>query len=356
MRCSTRISFRLFSTASDTHLTRWMSAASLSVLQEDLRVAGIERISHNEAIELMQHTLSLKRKNDPKFRGKIPIEVTRLVSSSVVDHVQSLSPSDLTTLVVGIGDSDKCVDEFLMYRIARTSEKRLHEFAVSDLVRMAGVYSKRDLEDEKLLIGIADILCESVSPMSQKVSLMRSLSALRIHHEGLIRATIESIEGLSRIHEKDAISLLISFAELDTHCPELTGRLWEAVDKHKLNISHDDEYGLVFAAMWLPTNSEVVDRIVKHAKSENRIRKRIQLFADAIQVGMIQRSPVEGVTPSSRPNQVRSKPRNSYTRNDNDGSISSGLHYEVANVLKSMKLNPQLEVPVSSFIIDTVIE
>jgi hypothetical protein len=213
------------------------------------------------------------------------------------------------------------------------------------------------LEDEELLDGIADNISSSESSASQKVSVLRALSALRIRHERLISETISCVASLHKIHEKDAISLLISLAELDVDAPELTVRLWDGVDNHKLSISHDDEYGLLFAALWLPTKVGVIDRIVAHARSQNRIRKRIQLLVDGIHYGLVHRKIVSGVHPSEAPKIRRSQTRKSgkLIYDANDGSVSSGLHMEVANVLSSMKLVHELEVPASSFIIDTVV-
>ena len=321
-----------------------MSSSTMSGL---LQAVVSLKPSPQEAVSIMDHCIKLKTSNDAKFRGRIPIEVVRVVSQAVEDSLESLSPTDITTLVVGVGDNSKSMDEYLMYLMARTLTHRINEVDTDQLVRMVETYCRRDLCDEDLLNAIVSrLISPALHPsLPQLISILRCLSLVKFRHDELIGLITTLARKAPKLLGKDAISLLIAMAELDIHHPTLTTALWAKVAEHKLILSHDDEFGLLFAFLTLPHRwpslPAVVDRIVK----DDRIRNRMNLLSDCIASGVVPPGFAEGVTlPPKLP-----------TRSKRGHPVSSGLHREVANSLEGIGLDPKHEVPTSSFIIDILV-
>jgi hypothetical protein len=318
------------------------------------------QLNPKACVDLMQKAIELKNVNDPKIRGRISRDVVRLISDAVLPGLSELSASDLMTLVRGVSDNAKCLDEFLMFKIARESMKRLEEFAVTDLVEMAKAYCTRELDDDELLEAISKrITADPGVTFPQLVGVLRSLSKVILRDEALIYKTIQSMPIAKSLWEKDAISLLIALAELDVKQSETFEILWEKFDLRKQSISHDDEYNIIFSHCWFPNRStSSLQRIISRASKQNRIKKRLQLLSDCMHYNLIPGGHFEDIPQPSKPAiWPRGKARINWDRTmvDEIGSVSSGLHLEVASVLQTMGYETFLEVPASSFIIDTVV-
>lgn len=323
-----------------------IEASTLSEFQSLLVSAYKMRVSSAAAVDLMKRCIELKNVNDVKYRGRIPTEIVRIVSDATVDCLDQLNEDSILTLVVGASDCNKSVDEYLLYRIARSVLPRIESFSIDQLITIATAYCKRDLMDLELLDAITGHLA-SISPdppIGKLIHLLRAVSQVRLKPEALIQVIITRSRK-ERLLGKDAISLIIAMAELDIEEPRLSSFLWSLVEKHKLIFSHDDEYGLTFAYMRMKGSPTVITRIAERACRENRINKRIQLLRDCTTAGIVA---VDTTLPQTRSGNKKegSAPQN---------SMSSGLHLEVNNVLESMGHFPVLEVPAGSFILDTVL-
>jgi hypothetical protein len=335
-------SFRAFCVS-----TKLSGVESLSSLNEyALSLAPTTDIS--TALALASKALALKKRADSKLRGRIPCSIIDRVSASALPHLSGLSTGDLTILVSCVGDNEKSMDDFLMYKLARTIAPRLTEFTSKQLSEIAFVFAKQDLDDEELLRGIGrQVAGDPEGRISILTSVFKSLSRMRIREEPLISRLQEVVKDTPRIWEKDAISLLIGFSELDIHDPELVGRLWSIVSESNQPISQDDEYFLLASYLWCPVSTPLIQKMINRAKSENRIKKRIQLLSDCIAYGLVPYHQIRGLPPKSG---LRSP-----KRAKENWSVSSGLHLEVANALESIGVKAALEAPASSFIIDAVV-
>lgn len=330
---------------SSPHIKRLIAASNLPEFEGLLADLAKTKLNVQSALGLMRRCIELKRVGDAKYRGRIPYKLVRMISDVTVEHLEEMNQDDIVTLVIGASDSNKSMDEYLLYRIARCIIPRIALFSVDQLITVGSAFCKRELVDLELLESITSHL-SIISPdpsLGKLIHLLRSLSQVRLKPSDLVgrifdRATKERLLG------KDAISLLIAMAELDIEAPELSNNLWLIVEKHKLIFSHDDEYGLVFAYMRMNGSREVINRIVERASRENRISKRIKLLSDCASVGIV---PAGSPLPGFR--------RDAKSKDQIHPSVSSGLHLEVTNVLEAMGYSPVLEVPAGSFILDTVL-
>ena len=338
-----------------------LSKSSLSELYD--AVGSFEgELDPHTGVQLMQKALALKAANDPRVRGRISREFVNRISTAVLAKLESLSADDLTTLVLGVCDNTKCLDEFLMYKIAREVVRRITEFSTKQLVDIARSYCKQELEDEELLLAISNRIVSAAKTVtvSQLISVLRAFSLIHLREESLISKTIDSVLSSKKLWEKDAITLLTSMADLDIYHEELLNRLWQIFLNRKQQLSHDEEYNLVFVyILFSPAGCcESVQSIVGRATAQHRIRKRLQLLSDCIHHGMVPDGQEIKHLPS--PSRISLRPRMKKTsshffESESPWSVSSGLHLEVASSLQSMGLSVSLEVPASCFTIDTVL-
>lgn len=333
----------------------------LSDLSRFLKLRKSE-LSVSDALHLTHTTLRLKHSSDKSLRGRIPKVVVRTASQVLLPQLDSLSTNDLVSLILVVGDNQQCLDEFLMYRAARVCSKKLHLFTVKQCVQIAGVYSKQDLGDEELLRGIGKrIANDEKATLSELVRTLRSLSKMGIREDDLITRVLKTARGTARIWEKDAVTLVIAMAELDEQDHDICRFLWDSISAAKQPISHDDEYYLLFAFLWNPFPNTIIQKIIDRATKDNRIRKRLQLLSDSDHYGLIPDFDFYGLRVPSLPAKVF---RSDHGMNLEGGfddrssspfSMSSGLHMEVINVLRSLGQQVSIEVPTSSFIIDAVL-
>jgi hypothetical protein len=249
-----------------------------------------------------------------------------------------------------------------MYRAARVCSKKLRSLTVKQYVQIAGVYSKQDLGDEELLRGIGKrIASDKKATLSELVRTLRSLSKMGIREDDLITRVLNTARGTARIWEKDAVTLVIAMAELDVKDHDICRLLWDTISAAKQPISHDDEYYLLFAFLWNPFPNTIIQKIIYSATKDNRIRKRLQLMSDSDHYGVIPDFDIKGLRAPSFPAKFPRSDRGIKLeggfddRNSSPWSMSSGLHMEVINVLRSLGQQVSIEVPTSSFIIDAVL-
>ena len=334
---------------------------SLSELSRYLKLRQPE-MSVPDALHLVHTALRLKTSSDKSLRGRVPREVVRSLARVLLSELDSMSAEDLVSLILVAGDNQKSLDEFLLYRVARVCAPKLEMFSTKQLVQIAAVFSKQDLGDEELLRGIGKrVASDDKSALSDLVKTLRSLSKLGIREDALTTRVLDTARRTRKIWEKDAVTLLIAMAELDVQEHDVCNLLWNTISTAKQPISHDDEYFLLFAYLWNPFPSPIIQKIIDRATKDNRIRKRLQLVSDCNHYGVVPAIDIKGLPPPSLRPKLPYADRTRRLKGDFDdnafspGSISSGLHFEVINVLQSMGKDVLIEVPTSSFIIDAVL-
>ena len=322
------------------------SYSSISALTE--AASSWTSISPREACDLMGRYLSLKESARPKPSGKVSRESVRLVTDSVVDRLHELSAVDITTIVRGVGDSSSSVDEYLMFVLAEAITRRIEEFEISELLRVLAIYCKRDLIDEDLLEAIVATVAIRASEvsLSNLIGAVRDLGTVNFPSPDLTAIILERLP-TAHMSPKDVVSALIGLTHLDClrQLASPTSRLWELFRRRPNSpLSHDDEYGLIAAAIYCPDSfalNELLPRVVEKARKENRIQKRIRLLKECLDLGVL---------PASEP--LSSSLRNLPPVRRPRATVSSGLHLEVAEVLRGMNVKTQLESPVGSFVVD----
>ena len=348
-----------FSSSSTDSFEKLLQSTTLTDFNGSISaVTGL--LDPKTSVEVMRKAIDLKALNDPRARGHISREAVRLVSDSVVGNLPALSASDLMVLIRGVSDNAKCLDEFLMFKIAREARTRIEEFSIPDIVEMAKAYCTRELDDEELLTAIsARMISDPTVQFHQLVSVLRSLSKINLRDEQLIRKTIQSLPVSKSLWEKDAISLLIALVDLDYKDATILDILWEKFEDRKQSISHDDEYNILFCHIWFSSQKECsLQKIVSRASKQNRIKKRLQLLLDCMHYGLVEKADFLDNLPNPSPPARRprgTKGKKWSSSSDDIALVSSGLHLEVSSVLESMGYETFLEVPASSFIIDTVV-
>ena len=325
-------------------VAKLMGAPRLSDLQGVLKSENTLNLTVESAVALMRKCIELKSVNDTKFRGRIPREIVSIVSEAVVDHLDEMDSGSIVTLVVGASDCNKSADEYLLYRIARSLVPRISFFSTRELIGIVVAFCKRDLVDLELFEAVSTHLAivNPGAPLPELIEMLRSFSRVSFKPQNIVDLIISRVS-TERILGKDAISLLVAITELDVEDPILLDTLWAKVEKHKLILSHDDEYGLIFAFLRSKGSATVVSRIVDRASRENRINKRIQLLKDSISAGIVLCDIHFPIVPERD------------TKKHISQAVSSGLHLEVINALNSMGYQPVLEIPAGSFVLDTVI-
>jgi hypothetical protein len=336
------------------------SAENMTILNGLLKSLP-STLAPEDAVKLVRTAIKLKSVNDPRARGQISKAVIRLLGNSAIQHLTSLCPNDLLVLIRGVTDNQKCLDEFILFKIAREICSRSGEFGTHQLVEVARLYCARELDDEELLSIIAGrVTSDERATLTQLIALLRSLSRVGIRDDGLIERILAEVSSSRNIWEKDAISLLISFADLDVYVPEVLPILWHRFRTRKQAISFDDEYKIIFASIYFSTaRSSDVRAIIKRANKQNRIKKRLQLLSDCKNYGIVEMEE-PGSLPLASPPAAYPKGSGRNITGDCEGEettgfVSSGLHLEVASVLRLMKYEVFLEIPASSFIIDTLV-
>jgi hypothetical protein len=309
----------------------------LPSLREDLKTC-------HDGVELMKKCISLKTFDDPKHRGRIPRELVKLVSELVEPDISSLSGRDLEVLVLGLGDNNQWMDEYLLFRIARIIPSKISGFTSHQLITVLGVYCKRDLCDEQLFESILSAILQDASlTLTESIKCLRYLSMVRVRSEELFDRIVGS-PGLEKLSSKDAIGLLSATCELDFHSPILCASLWAKASEHKLILSHEEEFGLLFSVIYAPFRANIIKRVLERVMQENRLQRRIKLVRDCLHFAIM---PAGTLQPSQL--DVQEKPRRG-------GAISSGLHLEVLDTLQSMGFKANSEIQCSSFMIDIVVE
>ena len=329
--------------------TRFADCRSLSELKQTVIDYDIPFVV-DEAAFVLKRCIELKRVNDPKSRGLIPKEILERVSDTIVKNVDSLSADAVANTVAAVGDSSRCMDEYIMFKLAGTISSRVEEFKMTQLLDIARVFSKRDIRDEEMFGHIIQTVLAKRSQLSysQLVDFNRSLSRVAMKNTELCNFIGSEFTRQRRVSVRDVISCLISFADLDFD-HKVTDRMWAFIGS-KENVwkytSNDDQYGLLFASIRYPTvaSYSLIEAIIKNASSKNRIRKRIDLFGRCISAGMLDKK----FDPLLQLMTERPK------RSDND-AISSSLHLEVCSTLRRMRVRYTNELDLGPFIVDILV-
>lgn len=258
----------------------------------------------------------------------------------------------LVDLVVAFGDNNRCMDEYIMFKLARTITARVREFTGEQLLDIARVYSKRELQDEVLFHAIVEaILSPHQYTFANLIDLNRSLSRINIKNENLCHLIASRVKRLRNPSVRDMIACIVSFADLDFH-HEIVVDMWKFItSKQNVSkyISKDDQYGLLFAATHVPHKVAcgIVEEIIRNASSKNRIRKRIDLINRCISLGLLTPN-FDGILCSSSKEPAR---------RDKSAScaVSSGLHLEVCNTLRRINVRYSNELDLGPFIVDILV-
>lgn len=292
----------------------------------------------------MRHCIELKGTDDPKFRGRIPRDIVHTIVMGIEPHVESLGSHDIVTLVTGLGGNNDSVDEYLMFLIAKRVPSISASLGADCALSVLEVYCQRGICDQDLLSHLADRLLDQSSGASikQLIAALRALSLVRFRHQSLVSRIVEGHD-LDRIHSKEAIVLLGALSDLDVSDPEVISKIWPRVWKHKLILSHQEEFGILSAFFMTPHRCDIVSRIVAKIGSEKRMQRRICLLRDCVAAGIIQQGAIDLPLQSSKSHKMPGM------------NMSSGLHLEVVKTLESIGIMSKLEVPSSSFILDIVI-
>ena len=329
--------------------TRFADCRSLTDLRAQVMTHG-DCLTCEEAAFVLKQCIALKKVNDPKSRGLIPKEVLETVADSIIRNVDSLSPESVVDTVAAVGDSSRTMDEYIMFKLARTVSARVGEFTLTQLLEIARVYSKRDIRDEEMFDHIiSSILSQNSSlSFSQLVDFNRSLSRIAMKNTQLCDLIASQYTVQRRLSVRDVISCLIAFADLDFN-HMVVDRMWAYISSRD-NVckytSNDDQYGLLFAAIRYPSVASytIVESILKNASGKNRIRKRIDLLGRCISVGMLD-SKFEQLLPGSPTSSKKSE----------STAVSSGLHMEVCHTLRGMRTRYTNELDLGPFIVDILV-
>ena len=308
----------------------------------------------DEAASLAKHCMYLKKRNDPKSRGLIPNEVLRIVSESIGNDSSQVSCEAVRDIVCAVGDNNRSVDEYIMYKLARITSTRMPEFQVSEVLDIARIFSKRELKDEFMFNGMIEYMMHRIDTVSfsELVDFNRSLSRIGLMNAQICDAIASGIIHQRNISVREVVSCLIAFADLDYQHESITF-MWDFIlSKENITryVSNDDQYGLLFAAItspWIPS-SRLVNEIVRNASSKNRIQKRIDLLRRCIVLAL---SPLSEslLTSSWR------APTITVRCPDEEAGVSSGLHLEVSNTLKDMRVRYTNEFNLGPFIVDILV-
>ena len=297
------------------------------------------KLSPEQACEIMSRFLELKFSGQRKVR--ISSAAIRVISSAVVDKVAYLSPSSITTLIRGVGDSTSSMDEYLMYILAQEVTVRAVFFRISDLFTILSTFCKRDLMDIDMIEScVTQILNSSeVRKNSDILNLFRNLSSLNYNHLGLTEYIESNIISSPHLSPKDIVNLIIGLSQLGL---QPRRELWNMLEKRSNSpLSHDDEYRLIFAAITFDPSPWVRDILIPRIfkNSENRIRKRKALYELSL-------------------NLARSAPLYISKTSLHEPSVmtaSSGLHLEVASCLESLQIPFQMEQDCKGFLVDIIL-
>ena len=346
-----RIGSRLFCSAT-CKVPIFSECKTLSELQRTVQHHS-SPITVDEAVFVVKQCILLKKANDPKSRGLIPREILTKVSDCILDNMRDLNCVSLVDLAVAVGDNNRCMDEYIMFKLAETISARAHEFSVVQLLEIARVYSKRELQDEALFDAIAATILSSTPepPFAHLVDLNRSLSRISIKKENLCQLIASRSKSLRNPSVRDVIGCIISFADLDYH-NDVVFDMWRLIDsKQNVSkyISKDDQYGLLFAATHVPSDVSyrIVEEIVRNASAKNRIRKRIDLISRCTSLGFL--------TPKFDKLLCSSAVQDSLPKKTAGCAVSSGLHLEVCNTLRNMRVRYNNEFDLGPFIVDILV-
>ena len=340
---------RRFCSRSETssRLSRCTTLTQLRTEVENI----IRPLEIEDAVLVLKRCIELKRVNDPKSRGLIPKQVLEKVSDSIITGVDTLSPGAVADTVLAIGDNSRCMDEYMMFKLARTISDRVEEFTLTQLLDISRVFSKRDIRDEAMFPRIIESVLARKSNLSfpNLVDFNRSLSRIAVKNTRLCNLIAAEYLIQRTVSVRDIISCLIAFADLDfDHV--VVDKMWDFIQS-KDNVckytSNDDQYGLLFAALRFPTSASyrIVDEIISNAWSKNRIRKRIDLFRRCVALGMLDDKFVNILlTPSNTP------------KISDDTAASSSLHLEVCDTLRRMRgVRYTNEFDLGPFIVDILV-
>ena len=343
-----RITSRRFCSIPGT-LTTFADCGSLS----DLKIRVIARkgvFTVDEAAFILKQCIVLKRINDPKSRGLIPKEVLEAVSDSLIKNVGSLNPGSIVDTVMAVGDSSRTMDEYIMFKLARTISTRVDEFSSGQLLEIANIFSKRDIRDENMFEPIIQTILARSSTLSfsELVSFNRSLSRIAMRNDKLCNLIASEYTTQRRLSVRDVISCMISFADLD-YDHKIVDRMWRFISS-KDNVckytSNDDQYGLLFAAVRFPTPASyrIVESILLNASGKNRIRKRIDLLGRCISTSMLDPKFEHLLS------KLAQEPKKS-----EDTAKSSSLHLEVCSALRRIRVRYTNELDLGPFIVDILV-
>jgi len=334
-----------------------IAVRSLSELRDSIFVPATEEVTIQESLVIVKKCLELKNHNDPKYRGMIPRDLVSIISKPIITNLNSIDSQDLVDITTTVGDSARSMDKHLMYMIARAVQSRIDEFSIDQLSTISEIFSKRDLCDEALLDSIKTAIGIKLPNgvlFSQQVSILRSFSRLSIPNEELCASIANRLRGIKRLSTKDLVSILIAFADLGyIGDSDTTEFLWTQLASRRnvaKYISHDDQYGLLFAALTSPDHAMegIVGDIITVSCSQGNTRKRVNLIRYCISANMLHSmfDPLLlcGSATSARAREIH--------YND----ASSGMHFEVGNTLKRMESKFSNEIKCGEFIIDIVLD
>jgi hypothetical protein len=325
--------------------SRLVSSRKLPELSKYVRDSSITKVDVDSAMRLIRKLVPRKSEASPRRNAIIiPANITKILTASLEDSLDRLPPEDLRA-VAAVGGSD----EYLLYKVARSIEKRVFEFTPTQLTDILTVFSERDACDESLIqSSLAHILSPGQSlPYSLLISLNYSLAKLNIRHMDLIdRICVEA--GTARnLPCKEICRALVSFARLGLiDRPETTNSLWNSLTLKSLEYLNQEElHELMLAALILPHTVPAITLMPSMVSRTNKLRKhqnRLRILQECVRYGLV-------------PYVVESGPkRGSWTPG---GSLSSGLHMEVCNTLDDvLGRKYQTETAVGEFNVDILID